>query len=134
MSNIVKWVAAVALALGATVGTTESVRAAPAALSLRCALPDSRQIVGCSLTGRGFHPRERLRLTYTVTFTALPRRHGHLQRQVYVRTTMSDGHGRFARPPLRFGVVRYHESYRLTATAAGASGDRASITYVAIAQ
>ena len=47
---------------------------------------------------------------------------------------MTNPTGAFDRPPLRFGVVRYHESFRLAATAVGASGDRATIKTFAIAE
>jgi hypothetical protein len=103
-------------------------------LQLSCGIPNREDIVECRLSGRGFHPREVLRITYRLAFTALPRVHEHLQGKVYTRTAATDERGAFDRPPLRFGVVRYHESFRLTATAVGASGDRATITTTAIAQ
>jgi hypothetical protein len=107
---------------------------ATATLRLECRPPDSRDAVSCELAGRGFHPHERLRITYRLTFTALPRVRGRLPQRLYVRTSVTDAAGAFRRPPLRFGVVRYHESFRLTATAVGAAGDRATVTTVGIAQ
>ena len=104
------------------------------ALRLSCGIPNSADTVGCTLSGRGFRPRERVRITYRLSFTALPRVQGHLQGKVYTRIAATDARGAFDRPPLRFAVVRFHESFRLTATAVGASGDRATITTAAAAQ
>lgn len=121
-------------ALAATPGYSLVASVGKPTLRLDCGIPNSQNIVGCQLSGRGFRPQERLRITYRLAFTALPRVHGHLQGQVYTRTATTDGKGAFSRPPLRFGVVRYHESFRLTATVVGASGDRATITTAAMAQ
>lgn len=108
--------------------------AATPTLSLLCGVPNQRDLVSCRLSGRGFHPRERLQISYLVTFTALPRRHGQFPRTLYRRIATSDRGGAFTRPPLGFAVVRYHESFRLTVTVVGARGDRATTTTVAIAQ
>jgi hypothetical protein len=111
-----------------------SPRAGGPTLSVTCGLPSAREIVTCSVSGRGFHPTERLALTYHVTFTALPRQHGRFPQSVYHRAGLTDAHGRFVRPPLRFAVVRYHEAYRLTVLVTGSAGDRAGRTLVAVAQ
>lgn len=103
-------------------------------LSLRCGLPDQRDIVQCRLSGRGFHPREQLHVSYLVIFTALPRRHGRFPQATYRRLATADAAGAFTRPPFGFAVVRYHESYRLTVTVVGSHGDRAATTAVGIAQ
>jgi hypothetical protein len=108
--------------------------AASPRLSLQCGIPNQQDIVSCRLSGRGFHPVERLHISYLVTFTALPRRHGQFPQASYRRVATSDRSGDFTRPPLGFAVVRYHESFRLTVTVAGSSGDRATTTTTAIAQ
>lgn len=112
---------------------TIALAAAPT-LHVNCDIPSRGDLVTCRLSGRGFHAQERVSVTYRVTFTTLPRRHGHLPFKVYQRRAVVDRRGRFTRPPLGFGVVRYHESFRLTVTVVGATGDRASTTFVAIAQ
>jgi hypothetical protein len=104
------------------------------ALRLACGVPNSRNVVTCRLSGSGFHAREAVRITYRITFTALPLQHGKRPQQVYHRTARTDRAGRFVRPALGFAVVRYHESFRMVVTATGATGDGASITYTAIAQ
>jgi hypothetical protein len=111
-----------------------SLFAATPTLSLQCGIPNQQDIVTCRLSGRGFHPLERLQISYLLTFTALPRRHGRLPQTSYRRVATSDRAGAFTRPPLGFAVVRYHESFRLTVSVVGARGDRTTTTTVAIAQ
>lgn len=130
-----KWIMpALSLAAGVASTMPPPAFAASPTLSLQCGVPNQRDIVSCRLSGRGFHPLERLRISYLVTFTALPRRHGRFPQASYHRIAMSTRTGTFIRPPLAFGVVRYHESFRLTVTVVGGRGDRATTTTVAIAQ
>lgn len=122
-----------ALLLAAVVAVPAPLLASAPTLRLACGTPSTHEIVSCRLSGHGFTPREQVRVTYTLTFTALPRRAGKLPQHVYRRTAVTDRSGSFTRPPLGFAVVKYHESFRLTVTAVGGSGDRAAITTVAIA-
>ena len=121
------------LAASAALAGISAASASGAKLKLTCGLPD-HGVVSCRLIGTGFQAHEHLRLTYRVEFTALPPVHGKHPTNVYHRDAQTNANGIFVRPTLRFVVVKYHESYRLTATAAGARGDRAAITLVAIAQ
>lgn len=107
---------------------------AAATLRVDCSAPDRQNTVTCRVSGTHFHPHERISITYRITFTALPRRHGRFPVHVYRRAGVTDRRGAFIRPALRFAVRRYHESFRLTVTVAGANGDRSSVTFVAIAQ
>ena len=127
-------VLAIILAIGAGAVAPTDLLAATPKLSLQCGIPDQQEIVSCRLSGHGFRPRERLQISYLVTFTAMPRQHGQFPQSNYRRLATSDRTGTFTRPPLSFVIVRYHESFRLTATVIGSSGDRASTTTVAIAQ
>ncbi|HZU11940.1 MAG TPA: hypothetical protein VFB58_03800 [Chloroflexota bacterium] len=108
--------------------------AARPVLRLHCGIPNRQEIVTCLLSGRGFHPHERVHITYRLTFTALPRVHGHLPGKVYSRAAVTNRKGAFQRPPLRFTVVKYQESFRLVVAAVGAAGDRATIGLESIAQ
>jgi hypothetical protein len=103
-------------------------------LSLQCGIPDQQEIVACRLSGRGFYPGERLQISYLVTFTAMPRRHGQFPQAHYRRLATSNRTGTFMRPPLSFVIVRFHESFRLRVTVVGSRGDRATMTTIAIAQ
>jgi hypothetical protein len=107
--------------------------ASTAKVSLGCELPNNG-VVACRLAGTGFHAREHVRVTYRVQFTALPPVHGKIQTTVYRRDATSNAQGAFLRPLLRFAVIKYHESYKVTVSAVGDRGDRAQLTYVAIAQ
>lgn len=117
----------------AIVDRPSSMAAAPA-LTLGCGTPSSQNIVPCRLSGTGFHPYEGIRITYRITFLSLPTRDGKHPEKVYVRAATTDRRGNFVRPPLRFGVVRSHESFRLSVHVRGALGDRSTTTFTAIAQ
>ncbi len=127
-------VPALIVAAGLALAAPLPLFAATPTLSLQCGIPNRQDIVTCRLSGRGFHPLERLQISYLVTFTALPRQHGQFPQSSYRRIATSDRAGTFTRPPLGFSVVRYHESFRLTVTVVGSRGDRATTTTVAIAQ
>jgi hypothetical protein len=103
-------------------------------LTLACALPNHNHVVLCRLTGRGFKGREHLRITYLVSFLALPAVHGKVPQTAYRRVAFTSIQGSFARPALGFRIIPRHESYRLTATVTGAAGDRARTSFTAIAQ
>ena len=105
----------------------------PPTLSLHCDLP-SGGLVSCLLSGQGFDSNERLAINYHLTYLALPRINGSYQEKVWSRFASSDNTGRFIRPPLTFAVVKYHESYRLTAVVSGERIDAATTTVEAIAQ
>lgn len=122
-------VLAIALALA---GVASAAASAPT-LSLRCGAPRV-EVVTCRLMGRGFRAGEHLTLTYRVEFTALRRRGGRYPTRIFHRTARANARGAFTRPPLRFAVVKYHESYRVTVTVAGDAGDRARVVSVGIAQ
>lgn len=100
---------------------------------IECGIP-RREIVTCRLTGRGFRAREFVRIVYRITFTSLPRVHGKPKIKTFRRRAKTSATGAFIRPPLRFSVVRYHESFRLAVNVVGEHGDRATVTDVSIAQ
>jgi hypothetical protein len=116
-----------------TLTAHHSIFASPA-LKLSCALPNQHNIVLCELRGQGFRARERVHISYRVTFLALPPVHGRRPTKVYRRITGTNQYGSFVRPPLGFGITPGHESYRLTARVVGMAGDWASTTFTAIAQ
>ncbi|GAC1328333.1 MAG: hypothetical protein NVS2B16_12770 [Chloroflexota bacterium] len=103
------------------------------ALTLVCGLP-SRGTVSCRLSGHDFDPAQRVAITYHLTYLALPRRNGSYQERVWAHFATTNADGSFVRPPLVFGVVKYHESYRLTVTVNGERSDAATVTLVATAQ
>jgi hypothetical protein len=102
-------------------------------LTLRCGLPSGNG-VACQLSGRGFAPHERIGISYHLIYLALPAINGSYQDKTWSRVGMADAGGTFVRPPLTFSVVKYHESYRMTAVVDGMQGDAAVTTVEAMAQ
>ena len=97
-------------------------------------LGSAQNLVLCRLSGKGFQPRERVAITYRVTFLAQQGQGGKHPERVYKRTGVTDGHGGLMRPALGFTVVPDHESYRLSVSVRGGSRDSATIAYTATAQ
>jgi hypothetical protein len=121
------------LTAAAALGGVSAVSAAGAKLRITCTAP-SHEVISCRLAGAGFRAHEHLAITYRVEYTALPLVHGQYPTRVFRRNGQTDGAGAFLRPPLRFAVVKNHESYRVTTTVIGKQGDRVSSTAVGIAQ
>jgi len=92
-------------------------------LSFTCLLPDGATVTTCRLTGRGFRPRETVRIVYGVRLGAGSR---HPTSAVYRRTVTTNTRGPFARPPLQ--VPLNNRTLTIEVAAIGATGDHATAT------
>jgi hypothetical protein len=73
----------------------------------------------CQLAGRGFHPRECVQITYTVSSGS--------SKTTYRRTSVTDGRGAFTRPPFWFTVDPRKGSFGLNVAVKGTYRDHATI-------
>ncbi len=92
-------------------------------LFITCNGPN-RAVVTCQLAGRGFPPRERVRITYNVSTGAGSPTAYRLVRLAYQRITATDSRGSFVRPPLRVVLDPRILSYHITVTVLGENGER----------
>jgi len=72
----------------------------------------------CQLAGYGFHPHERIQITYTVSSGG--------SKTVYRRRGVTDGRGTFVRPPFVFTVDPRKIGFGLNVVVKGTYGDYAT--------
>ena len=94
-------------------------------LSFPCGAPSSAAVVTCRLSGKGFYPREWVRIAYRADISLASGRH---VRAVYHRTTITDGRGSFTRPVFWLRVDPRVLIYTTTVVVTGLRGDYATIT------